>query len=160
MVNHSLMQSILTRPLRLLGIGIALAALFTGYKILFQPDPQVIFQNEVKQMISTVNQGSYGKIQDKLSPGFIEMLRDETGMTTQQAVVLARRKDLDGGYQYRLANNPLFQPKRYAEVEIDRSGRGGDFAQAYRFAVPFIWVDGEWMIAGGFQTQRYWDSPF
>jgi len=118
------MMSLLNHPLRLLGVGIAIAALFTGYKVLFQPDPQVVFQNEVKQMIATVNQGSYRKIEEQLSPQFIEMLLDQTGMNTRQAIIMARRRDMDGGYQYRLVNNPLFQPKRYAEVEIDRSGRG------------------------------------
>jgi len=111
-------------------------------------------------MIATVNQGSYRKIEEQLSPQFIEMLLDQTGMNTRQAIIMARRRDMDGGYQYRLVNNPLFQPKRYAEVEIDRSGRGGEFKNAYRFPVPFIWIDGEWKIAGGFQSQRSWDHPF
>ncbi|MEM1157108.1 MAG: hypothetical protein AAF649_05070 [Verrucomicrobiota bacterium] len=154
------MMSLFHRPLRLLGIGIAIATLFTGYQVLFRPDPQVVFQNEIKQMIATVNQGSYGKIEKKLSEPFIEMLSDQTGMTARQAVLLARRRDMDGSHQYRLANNPVFNTKQYAEVEIDRSGRGRDFDNAYRFSVPFIWVDGEWKIAGGFQTQRSWESPF
>gem|GEM_PF-3606503 len=35
-----------------------------------------------------------------------------------------------------------------------------EFKNAYRFPVPFIWIDGEWKIAGGFQSQRSWDHPF
>lgn len=153
-------MSLLNHPLRLLGVGILIATLVIGYKVLFQPDPQVVFQNEVKQMIATVNQGSYRKIDGKLSPQFADMLSDYTGMTVQQAVMIARKQDTDGDHQYRLANNPIFEAKRYAEVEIDRSGRGGDFNNAYRFPVPFIWIDGEWKVAGGFQTQRTWEDPF
>lgn len=154
------MMSLLNHPLRLIGVAIVLTALFFGYQWLFKPDPQVVFQNEVKQMIATVNQGSYGNIEEKLSPAFIEMLRNQTGMNTRQAIIMARKRDMARGHQYHLANNPLFEAKRYAEVEIDRSGPGGNFEQASRFPVPFIWIDGEWMIAGGFQSNRSWDHPF
>ncbi len=111
-------------------------------------------------MIATVNQGSYGNIEEKLSPAFREMLLDETGMNTRQAILMARKMDVQRGVQYRFANNPLFEAKRYAEVEIDRSGPDGNFEQARRFPVPYIWIDGEWMIAGGFQSRRSWEDPF
>jgi len=154
------MMNLLHHPLRLLGVCIVVTLLFFGYRTLFRPDPQVVFQNEVKQILASVNQGSHTKIEPHLSASFVEMLRDRTGLTVRQATILAKRRDLDGGHQYRLANNPIFEAKRYAEVEIDRSDRGGEFTPAYRFAVPFIWTDGKWKVAGGFQTQNTWKSPF
>jgi hypothetical protein len=153
-------KNLLNHPLRLIAVAAAATLFFIGAQRLFQLDPQTLFLEEVKQMIATVNQGSYRNIESTLSPAFVEMLSDEAGMTARQAILMARKMDLAGSHQYQFVNNPVFHARDYAEVEIDRSGRNGSFESARRFSVPYIWVDGEWKIAGNFRSQSSWNDPF
>lgn len=110
-------------------------------------------------MIASVNQGDYGKVREFVSPAFEEML-DSHGWTVRRALLTARKMDRDGGHVYRFINNPIFLERDYAEVEVDRSGRGGEFSSAERFAIPYVWIDGEWKVAGDFRGQRTWHDPF
>lgn len=142
-----------------ISLAIVIGLLWAGWHFLLKPDPRTAFLNEVKQMIASVNQGDYGKVREFLSPAFVDMLSSE-GWTVQRAILTARKMDQDGGHLYRFVNNPIFQHRDYAEVEVERSGRGGDFSTAERFWLPYVWIEGEWRIAGDFRGQRTWNDPF
>jgi len=124
-----------------------------------RPNPRTAFINDIQAMITTVNEGNHVKMRKNFSPAFIEVIQSY-GMTPEQALLTARRRDLDGNHQYRFLDNPVFEPKDYAEVELERSGVGGDFSTARAFGVPFIYVDGKWKVAGDFRGTRVWEEPY
>ncbi|MEM6822883.1 MAG: hypothetical protein AAF558_13200 [Verrucomicrobiota bacterium] len=143
----------------LIPVAILLILGVLTYYFFFKTDPKAAFLREVKQMIETVNQGDHQKVKKHLSPEFMMMVGDY-GLNINQAIFMIRKQDIDGQYQYKFANCPIFEHKSYAEVEIYRSERGGSFNSPFLIPVPFIWTDNKWMVAGDFRGERTWQDPY
>ena len=48
----------------------------------------------------------------------------------------------------------------YAEIEITRSGRGGNFERGQQtFPVPFVYQKRKWKVAGDFRGEDRWIRP-
>lgn len=125
----------------------------------FGSDPRAAFLAEMEDLIDQANQGGHLSLREKLSPDAENHITSNY-MSVQQALFLARKLDTDGNIRYRLAQLSIFYPRDYAEIEVERSGPGGDFSDPRRFPVPFIYQDGEWLVAGGFRGERDFSNPF
>jgi hypothetical protein len=122
-------------------------------------DPRSAFLAEVDGMIQAVNQGEHLSLRKKLSPEAEATIADRF-MPVQQALFTARKLDGDRNSRYRLANLNVFYAADYAEIEIERSGPNGDFTDSRRFPLPFVYLKGNWLVAGGFRGERDFSNPF
>jgi len=132
-------------------------ALFGFWKL--TSNPRSAFLKEVETMLEHANRGEHPTLRKKLSPDAESYIAGNY-MSVSQALLMARKLDTDQNIRYRLAQLSVFYPRDYAEIEIERSGHGGDFANARRFPVPFVFLDGQWLVAGGFRGERDFSNPF
>jgi hypothetical protein len=143
-------------------VGAALLAVVAAGVFYFwtRTDPREAFLREVETMVETVHAGEHTRLRSKFSPEFEEFLRS-SGVLPGQILLIAQRLDAAEGRRYRITNLAHFEAGRYAEVEFERSGPHGDFTHPLAFAVPFVYQDGEWKVAGSFRTpDRDWTTPF
>jgi len=150
------MFSLRSRPTAVILTGIAAAALLAWWWN--RPDERARFLAEVEEILATANRGEHVDVLKKLSPEARERIQQEF-MPPGAALAWAARIDTNQNRAYRLANVSVFQPRDYAEVEIERSSPGREFNGAHFFPVPFIWRSGKWWVAGGFRGDREWTFP-
>lgn len=146
-------------PYRLpvLGILLLLAGLFCWW--IFGADPREVFTGEVNDMIEQANQGEHSALRKKLSPEAESYISDNF-MPVPQALYTAHKLDAEQKIRYRLVQVSVFQPRDYAEIEVERSGPGGNFSKARPFPVPFVYRDGGWLVAGAFRSERGFRNPY
>jgi hypothetical protein len=137
-------------------LGLGLILLFGGR---CQSDPRAAFLAELEKLIEQAHQGQHLSLQKKLSDEAKNHVTNY-GMTVPQALLTARKLDLEGGIRYRVSELQVFYPRDYAEVEMQRSGPSGDFSNARSFPLPFIYRKGEWLVAGAFRGERELSNPF
>jgi hypothetical protein len=123
-----------------------------------RPDPREAFLQEVAEMVRMANEGRHTELDLKLSHEARQRIHDEF-MPPLQALRLIARQDFTGNRRYQTGTLVLFQEGDYAEIEIERSAPGGAFDGTRLFSVPFIWRHGEWLVAGGFRSDREWMLP-
>ena len=147
-----------TIPYKLLLAGLVLFATALLTWSLLRPDPHQVFLREVGEMIKKANEGKHLALRENLSPEMEAYIADNF-MSVQQALAVARKLDFDRKILYRVAEDKVFRAGEYAEIEIERSGPGGDFSKPVRFSVPFIYRDKAWWVAGGFEDERRFINP-
>lgn len=120
----------------------------------FSDTPEQKFLKEVRKVVTSVNEGDYGAVQDKFSPEFIRFLGEQS-FNPQQIVLIVRRLDLEQKAVYSQHKLAIFEPEKFAEVEFIRQ-TGED---KYLFTLPFVYRKGTWWITDHFQSNKNWDFP-
>lgn len=145
-----------SRPAFVILTGLAAITLLTWWWN--RPDERARFIAEVEEIIAAANRGKHIDLAPKLSPEACARIEQDF-MAPGAALAWAARIDSNQNRAYRLANVSVFQPRDYAEVEIERSAPGREFRGTHFFPVPFIWRKGQWWVAGEFRGEREWTYP-
>ena len=119
------------------------------------PDPRARFISEVEGMIEKANAGKHGELESALSKPLVEKIRAES-WEPKAALMVVARKDREQGAHYRLSDVPRFEAKAYAEAEVMRMSGEGE----RRFAVPFLWEEGNWKVGAAYRDGKSWDEEF
>ncbi len=117
------------------------------------PDPRSRFLAEVEGMIRKANEGRHGELEKSLSGPLVEKIRSE-GWEPKAVLAMVARRDGGQGAIYRLSDVPRFEAQKYAEAEVIRAHAEGE----KRFAVPFLWEEGEWKAGAAYQDGRSWEA--
>lgn len=154
-------MSILSKNHFLIG-SLALLVLASGAWWSMAKDPKRQFMEQMREIASMGNNAEHDKIESYLSEDF-KAIFERRPYKMQDVLTLVKREDVLENRRYRVRNLSVFHPWDYAEIEFERSSKGGGFAtEGGLFTVPFEWdaQSKHWKVSSSFRRDgAEWDFP-